>query len=88
MTDDWDSRVKRLWSRAADERPDELLAEMRSLAAERPIGNAVAAYELASAYDFLGREAGDRMPRLLSRWRLSRRRSLFTAASSLSTPPN
>lgn len=57
MSDDWDERVKRLWSSAGNVLPDELLAGMRALAAERPPGDAAAAYELASAYDFLGREA-------------------------------
>jgi tetratricopeptide (TPR) repeat protein len=57
MSDDWDERVRRLWSTAGNTIPDELLAGMRVLAAERPPGDAAAAYELASAYDFLGREA-------------------------------
>lgn len=78
MSDDWDERVNRLWSSTGNALPDELLAGMRALAAERPPRDAAAACELASAYDFLGRETdaiplyrqaieagleGDRLPR-------------------------
>jgi tetratricopeptide (TPR) repeat protein len=57
VNDDWDARVERLWSSADRDRPNELLAEVRVLAAERPAGDPAAAYEEASACDFLGMEA-------------------------------
>ena len=54
--DDWDARVAAFWA-AADERADETVAGMRALVAERPADDPRALYELASAHDFVGREA-------------------------------
>jgi tetratricopeptide (TPR) repeat protein len=55
--DDWDARVAAFWTTADDERPDECLARIRALVAERPAGDARALFELASTHDLLGREA-------------------------------
>jgi tetratricopeptide (TPR) repeat protein len=77
----WDERVASFWATAADDaHPSETLATMRELVAERPAGDPDALYELASAHDYLGREAdaiplyrssldrglaGDRRPRAI-----------------------
>jgi hypothetical protein len=55
--DDWDARVAAFWATADDERADEAVAGMRALVAERPADDPRALYELASAHDFVGREA-------------------------------
>lgn len=55
--DDWDARVAAFWATADDERADETVAGMRALVAERPADDPRALYELASAHDFVGREA-------------------------------
>jgi hypothetical protein len=55
--DDWHARVAAFWATADDERADEAVAGMRALVAERPADDPRALYELASAHDFVGREA-------------------------------
>ncbi|KDP92668.1 MULTISPECIES: tetratricopeptide repeat protein [Clavibacter] len=55
--DDWDARVAAFWASADDEQADETVAGMRALVAERPADDPRALYELASAHDFVGREA-------------------------------
>jgi hypothetical protein len=51
----WEERVAELWAAIDDLDPDEFRARMEALAAERPPGDAVAAFELASANDSTGR---------------------------------
>lgn len=53
----WQERVDAYWRDADDSRPERMLAEMDALVRERPAGDADALFELASAHDFLGREA-------------------------------
>lgn len=53
----WQERVDAYWRDADDARPERMLAEMAALVRERPDGDADALFELASAHDFLGREA-------------------------------
>jgi tetratricopeptide (TPR) repeat protein len=55
--DVWEARVAALWEAHDDHEPDAFVAAMRALAAERPDGDAVAAFELAGAYDSTGYEA-------------------------------
>lgn len=45
-----------LWASFDDLEPTEALSRMQALVAERPAGDAVALYELASAHDSLGHE--------------------------------
>lgn len=52
----WEDRVAGFWSTADDSRPDDALARMRALVAERPADDPAALFELASVHDFLGRE--------------------------------
>lgn len=54
----WDSRVADLWEAAAGMGADELLDAMTALVADRPTGDPAALFELASAHDFTGDEAG------------------------------
>ena len=51
----WEERLADLWAAIDDLDPGEFRARMEALAAERPAGDAVAAFELASAYDSTGR---------------------------------
>jgi uncharacterized cupin superfamily protein len=54
--EDWEERVAELWA-TFDERDERgFAARMESLAGERPEGDPVALFELASAYDSVGRE--------------------------------
>ncbi|MGK5553608.1 tetratricopeptide repeat protein [Actinomadura kijaniata] len=59
MTDDrdWGRRVAALWDAFDDHEPAAFVARMAELAAERPDGDALAEYELASALDSTGDEA-------------------------------
>lgn len=85
--DDWEIRVERAWS-TASRRPDgEVFDELARLADERNAEDPVALYELASAHDYVGREA-DAVP--LYRQALAqglhgsrRPRALLQLASSL-----
>lgn len=53
----WNERVDAVWD-SSDARPDaETVALVRALVAERPVGDAAALYEHASACDFAGDEA-------------------------------
>lgn len=54
---DWENEVARFWAAADDGRPEEVLAGIRRLVAQRPEGDAAALFEEASAHDFLGEEA-------------------------------
>lgn len=53
----WTDRVAALWNECDVLEPDVFLARMQALVTERPDDDAVARYELAGAYDSLGREA-------------------------------
>ena len=55
--DAWEADVERFWATADDADPERVLAEVRALVARRPAGDAAAAFELASGFDFVGREA-------------------------------
>jgi thioredoxin-like negative regulator of GroEL len=48
---DWERRVADLWTAFDDHDPADFLAAMTALAAELPVGDPVASFELASAYD-------------------------------------
>ena len=52
----WEQRVGELWDAFDDHEPDAFLGRIEALAAERPPGDAVALYELASAHDALDHE--------------------------------
>ena len=54
----WEERLEELWAAIDDLDPETFRARMEALAAERPAGDAIAAFELASANDTTGR--GDR----------------------------
>ncbi|VXB60222.1 tetratricopeptide repeat protein [Nocardioides sp. AX2bis] len=56
MTEAWDVRVAEVWSSADEFSAKALLAAIRDLADERGEGDPSALFELASAYDFVGRE--------------------------------
>jgi tetratricopeptide (TPR) repeat protein len=56
-TGSWDARIDAFWASADPTRPDETLATMRGLVAERAADDPDALYEWASVHDFLGREA-------------------------------
>jgi hypothetical protein len=51
---DWERRVAALWDSLNDRDPAEFRAAMRALADERPAGDPVARFELASAHDSTG----------------------------------
>jgi hypothetical protein len=55
--DDWDRRVDEVWATAAERTDDDVFAAVCALADERPEGDPDALFELASAYDYIGREA-------------------------------
>jgi len=54
--DDWEARVAALWKGAADLAPDELVARVDHLAAERAADDAAAIFERAAARDTAGFE--------------------------------
>lgn len=56
MTTDssWEQRIATLWNTIGDYAPDDFLARVQALAAERPPGDALGPFELASAYDSTG----------------------------------
>ena len=56
--DAWEQRLADLWAAIDSLSPEEFRARMEALAAERPPGDGIAAFELASANDSTGR--GDR----------------------------
>lgn len=53
---DWRQRIDRLWAEFDDCRPEDFLAQMEALAAERPGDDAAALFELAGAHDSIGNE--------------------------------
>jgi hypothetical protein len=54
---DWQRRIDRLWADFDDREPDDFVARMEALAAERPGDDAIALFELAGAHDSVGNEA-------------------------------
>ena len=52
----WERRIAGLWIAIDDHAPTDFLARVRALAAERPSGDAIALFELASAHDSTGHE--------------------------------
>ena len=61
MVDNWETRIEDFWANVDGADAETTLAAMRTLADERPPGDAAAAYEWASVHDFLGRE-GEAIP--------------------------
>jgi hypothetical protein len=57
MSDEWAARVAAVWADADRLSDDELVAQIDVLAAERPEGDALAAFERGGARDSTGREA-------------------------------
>ena len=57
MTDDWGSRVSRVWASAADMADLHVLAAIDALVAERDPDDAAAVFEAASGRDYAGLEA-------------------------------
>jgi tetratricopeptide (TPR) repeat protein len=57
MSASWDERVAAFWLQADDTDEDATLAGIEALAAERDPDDPAVLFELASAQDFLGREA-------------------------------
>lgn len=55
--EEWSRRVEEFWETADDEDADAVLAGMRALVAERPVGDAAALLEWAGAHDSVGLEA-------------------------------
>lgn len=53
----WQRRIADLWATFDDHEPQDFLAKVKDLTGELPAGNAIAEYELASAYDSTGHEA-------------------------------
>jgi tetratricopeptide (TPR) repeat protein len=51
---DWEQRVAELWSAIDQHEPAAFVEKMRALAGERPAGDAIALFELASANDSTG----------------------------------
>jgi tetratricopeptide (TPR) repeat protein len=51
---DWEERVAALWATLDDQDPDDFLAQVQELTAERPPGDAIALFELACANDSTG----------------------------------
>ncbi|MCQ0021517.1 hypothetical protein [Actinomadura madurae] len=62
ITSDWERRIADLWASFDDHEPAAFLAAVEELAGELPPGDAVAEYEIASAHDSIGNEAGGRRP--------------------------
>jgi hypothetical protein len=56
VRDDWDDRVDAVWARAGERGEDDVLNTILALADERPSGDPDALFEVASAYDYVGRE--------------------------------
>ncbi|MFI0374401.1 tetratricopeptide repeat protein [Actinomadura sp. 1N219] len=54
---DWERRIAELWATFDDHEPQDFLAKVRKLTGERPAGDAIAHYELASAHDSIGNES-------------------------------
>jgi tetratricopeptide (TPR) repeat protein len=54
--DSWNERVTAFWGEADDERPADAWAALEPLLAERPVGDAAAAFERASLHDMLGED--------------------------------
>jgi hypothetical protein len=54
--DDWEARIAALWASFEDFDRDAFVAKVEALAGERPHGDAIAHFELASAYDSTGYE--------------------------------
>ncbi|WUI03795.1 tetratricopeptide repeat protein [Spirillospora sp. NBC_00431] len=54
---DWERRIADLWAAFDDHEPEDFLAKVEELTGERPDGDAIAHYELASAHDSIGNEA-------------------------------
>ncbi|MFI0486990.1 tetratricopeptide repeat protein [Actinomadura sp. 9N215] len=54
---DWERRIADLWATFDDHEPETFLTKVEELAGERPPGDAIAHYELASAHDSIGNEA-------------------------------
>jgi tetratricopeptide (TPR) repeat protein len=52
----WERRMADLWTAFDDHDPADFLARVHALTAELPSGNAIALFELASAYDSTGHE--------------------------------
>ena len=50
----WDDRNSALWAAIDTYEPDDFIARMTKLVAERPAGDARGSFELASAYDSMG----------------------------------
>jgi Tetratrico peptide repeat len=61
MEDDWEGRVAALWKRLDAISPEEFVAAIDALAAERPEDDAAALFERASARDSVGIESGAEM---------------------------
>jgi tetratricopeptide (TPR) repeat protein len=51
---DWEERVAALWATLDDHNPDDFLAQVQDLTAERPPGDPIALFELACANDSTG----------------------------------
>jgi hypothetical protein len=58
MEDDWEVRLAAQWKRIDAISPEEFVAAIDALAAERPAGDAAALFERASARDTVGLESG------------------------------
>jgi len=56
VTDDWEARVAAVWTATTVMSDDEVLAAIDALVAEKPVTDAAATFEAASARDFLGLE--------------------------------
>jgi tetratricopeptide (TPR) repeat protein len=50
----WEQRMAALWATIDDRDPGDFLASVQALTAERPADDAIALFELASAYDSIG----------------------------------
>ena len=85
--EDWEARMANLWAAFDDHEPADFLAKVEALAAERPAGNAIALFELASANDSTGHpdKAAPLYRRALAAGLtgLRRRRAVIQMASTL-----
>lgn len=54
---DWEQRVAAMWAAFDDHTEADFLAKMKAIVAERPAGDPVALFTLASAYDSVGEES-------------------------------
>lgn len=86
-TADWEQRIAALWAGIDEFEPDDFRARVEALAAERPEGDAIAAFEVACANDSTGRpeEAAPRYREALATGLtgIRRRRAVIQLASSL-----